>query len=675
VTFEWVREPKLWNWVRVIEPADARPEEVAASVFERGDGQNHTEQAYALTAAPPYVRIPPAWARKFPAAAEHAPRDEADDDAQARSALDLADSPLGDDTARAQAGKPVVKLDIAGLAHTLDRSDLQLQLASERLADWKLGYLVGPAQRWIRRHKDVVRAAPDQTLKQWAAIAAAQSATLTEAMGDLIEVADLARSARVAPGAPEARPFREVIEALGIAMGESHLAQTATAQLAAARQQKAMLPLTLLDRTMRENHDAAQELAATERVPVSEADHTDPRQTAVATNRTLEGGTLALREKALTTGSIDAAELEVVIVAASEETLRTRILTLYGKLSQLLDASDQATEGFFGHVGNVRNADIWNLRTELVTIRPLAWNILQTMQREAIPPPPIPQDPALARTAFARARKHAVANAQLSFARLTEDHQLQTLFPRALGTLTDAQKNTAYFKLACEIAALIGVSIAGSVAGAMVGGLVRGALLADATTDAAVFARTATAARWAGAAANVATDAALQSAAQTSVFGGNTKLTFIENVIANVMTLGALRPFHTLTGELGQLDRNAIGLWKVASGGKVVLAEAGKLTIETLVAAGAAYVSAQLVEGKPPPSENIAVLWAMQGASMAVGKFVHGRMQELTARWGKLAEQHVQLFKRARAQEALARQVELYWFGVNVTGLVGDYAG
>jgi hypothetical protein len=50
--------------------------------------------------------------------------------------------------------------------------------------------------------------------------------------------------------------------------------------------------------------------------------------------------------------------------------------------------------------------------------------------------------------------------------------------------------------------------------------------------------------------------------------------------------------------------------------------------------------------------------WAMQGAAMAVGKFVHGRTQELTARWGTFAEQKVQLIKRARAQEALARQVE-----------------
>jgi hypothetical protein len=142
VTFEWqgARDHALWNWIRVTEPADARPEEVAASVFERGDGKSHTEEAYALTAAPPYFRIPPAQARKFPVAAAHAPVAEADDDAQSRSALDLADSSLGDDTARAQAGKPVAKLDIAGLAHTLDRTDLQLELAAEQLAEWKLGY-------------------------------------------------------------------------------------------------------------------------------------------------------------------------------------------------------------------------------------------------------------------------------------------------------------------------------------------------------------------------------------------------------------------------------------------------------------------------------------------------------------------------------------------------------
>jgi hypothetical protein len=61
------------------------------------------------------------------------------------------------------------------------------------------------------------------------------------------------------------------------------------------------------------------------------------------------------------------------------------------------------------------------------------------------------------------------------FAKLTEDQKLRTLFQRALSTVSDAQRNTAYFKLAVEIAAMIGVSVAGSVAGAPVSGVVLGA--------------------------------------------------------------------------------------------------------------------------------------------------------------------------------------------------------
>jgi hypothetical protein len=66
------------------------------------------------------------------------------------------------------------------------------------------------ASRWVVRIRDSGSAPPtaaaprspagsrrpDKTLKVWAAIAAAQSMILGEAMGDLIEVSDLARSSR-----------------------------------------------------------------------------------------------------------------------------------------------------------------------------------------------------------------------------------------------------------------------------------------------------------------------------------------------------------------------------------------------------------------------------------------------------------------------------------------------
>src|SRR5262249_47393594 len=158
-------------------------------------------------------------------------------------------------------------------------------------------------------------------------------------------------------------------------------------------------------------------------------------------------------------GSVDPSELDAVAVSASEETLRTRILTLYRKLDLLDDAAEKATEGATGHLGNLFNADVRNLHRELEAIKPVAWNIPQTMRREALPSQPTPSDPGQAQAAFARARKQAVANAQTAFAGLAEDHQLNTLFPRALDSISHAQRNTVYFTLAVEIAALIGVGV------------------------------------------------------------------------------------------------------------------------------------------------------------------------------------------------------------------------
>jgi hypothetical protein len=83
VSFEWLgaRDPALWNWVRVVEPAearvDARKEEVAMAVLERQDGELHTELAYGLTGSPPFFQIPPRWARDLEGARRHAPRSPA----------------------------------------------------------------------------------------------------------------------------------------------------------------------------------------------------------------------------------------------------------------------------------------------------------------------------------------------------------------------------------------------------------------------------------------------------------------------------------------------------------------------------------------------------------------------------------------------------------------------
>jgi hypothetical protein len=652
VSIDWqgAHDPKLWNWVRAT-PANATAEEVAAVIFERGDGKNHTEYAYALVASPPFFRVPPKWACELPGAKEHAPAStHTYESAEANSALDLADSASVDEAARQQAGAPAAKVDIHTLQKAFDTSKGQLEVAATRLAGWKLGYLVGPALRWVNKHRDAVLATPTDTLRAWAPIVAAQSETLTEALGDLIEVLDIAASAHVQPGTPEAKPFQDVIEALAIAMGESQLAQAALPQLAAARRLKAALPLTLLDRTMLESRQAAHELADSGTAPK------EVTSAALQTSNTLEAGAIDARAKLMAGGDLSTTDLEAMTVAASEAALRTRVWTLRTKLEQLQAAADAPTDSAIGAL--VNTGKLRALRHKLVELQPAVWKILETMQKEAIPSGPLPADSAHAQALFAGTRKAAVARAQAAFARLHEDYKLDAFFHEALDTISEAERRTAYVTLALEIALLLGISIAGGVVAEVIGGVVRGAVLADAASDTLAFARTASTARWAGAAANVATDAAFQAVGQTVIFGGSTKLSFVENVMTNLMTLGMLRPFHGLAGDLGKLDKEAQGLWKVVSGGKVVLVETGTLTIETLVGAGASYVAARLVEGQPPPSQDTAIAWAMQGASMAVGKFIHGKLQDLTSRWSHAAEEKVHFLKRARAQERLARAVE-----------------
>jgi hypothetical protein len=193
---EWQgqHDPKLWNWVKVVEPVDPTNEELAMAVFERGDGVNHTEYAYGITGAAPYFCIPPRWARELPGAKEHAPN-AATDDLESQSALALADSKLGDDAAVAQAARTTDprhqrKPDLAQLAHVLDQSEKQLRVVGEWLGPWKLSHLVGPSLRWVIKHRDHLDDTPYATLRKWAPAIEGQRKTLLEATGELLEVAE-----------------------------------------------------------------------------------------------------------------------------------------------------------------------------------------------------------------------------------------------------------------------------------------------------------------------------------------------------------------------------------------------------------------------------------------------------------------------------------------------------
>ena len=667
VRLEWQgdRDPALWNWVRAVDPPDATVEEVSASLFERGNGETNSQYAYGLTAAAPFFRVPPKWAYSMPGAHAHLPKDvNYDEGANDHSALDLAGSAIADEAAVAQAaahqkldkhGVPV-PADRAQLFHTLEQSEAQLKLVKDRL-DGDLWERVLPALNWVIEKRKVISYTAPQLVQPWAPIIEGQKTILFDATGELLEVLDAARSSGVKPEEPEGKPFRDVLEAYATAMGESNLIDTASTQLQAARRLKAMLPLRLLDMSMRESRAATQEMR--EVVPAdAQLGDMSPRGGAQAEQQGLERGEIDLRATMVAGGDVDPTSVEALAVAASEGAFVDRMTTLTYKLELLKNAAWDADEGGIAKLANIFNGDIKQLPMTLIRVQEGARTISQAMQKRSadVGTKIDPKWGAQQVTAFViEERKAAVAEAHAALEQLREREHLDTLFQTAIETIRSAQTRT----LILEVALLIGVSVAGGVVGTLVGGAVRGAILADAAVDTAGFARTASVARTLGTAANVATDAAVNAVGQSAIFGDDVSSSFVDNLLTNVAVLAALKPIHAATESWGKIEEDAVGAWqKTAAYGKFVLGKGAVLSADVITSMAVGYAVQRVRHGEQPASDDVLLQWVLQGASMAVGHFINGRLQGMHERLGKLAEVDAHFAGRVRAQEAMAAKLE-----------------
>ncbi len=691
VTVEWqgARDPALWNWVRAVDPADASKEEVALALFDQHDGENHTELAYGLTGSAPYFQLPPRWARTLAGAREHAPRPRtseaattASEAAEQLGALALADSALGDAAAEAEATRAGKRAasgaapDRAHLAGLLDRSAAQLYLVLDRLGPWHLHDLVGPALRWIARHQESLPTEAPPALQRWAPIYEAQQALLFTATSELQEVLATTSSLEARAAEPAARPARAVLQAYAIAMGESHLVDSAAVQLAAARRLRAELPLRMLELSLRESRGTAREavVAAAAAGPPSRtvgtaiSDSADPR---LASQRGMEHSALASREAAVTGVPVDPHAVESLAVAAAESAHRNRLSALDDRLTALQTQVASARAGAVASLANLFHGELRQLPDTLLRVQLGARAIVAAMDARtqrwleehaadaaAITGPTAEAASRRFSAALLDERRRNLARAQRELAELAQRERLQTLFQRAIDTLRDA----AIYTLIFETALLIGVSVIGAFAGAAVGGLVRGALLADAAVDSVAFYRGAQLARAAGSVANLTADAAVNALGQTALGQGDdgTARTFAVNLLGSAAVIAALRPLHRASAQWTALETKAEQLW-ILAGGKRVLAHGAVLTAEMITGAAIGYVVEQMVPGAragKPPGEDETLGWILQGASMGVGRFVAGRLGQLQARLGAFAESTVHLRKRAAAGAKLAAEVE-----------------
>lgn len=682
VELQWQggRDPRLWNWVRAVSPSDASREEVAAQVFP-ADGVNNTQLAYMFSGSAPLFQLAPRWALQVPGAREHAPPELAaqlalaggDEELEQESALALADSALADELAEQQASHAAVGAAGAkpkqpkpapspqALTDTFTRSAALLTQLLEALAPWQLSWQLGPALRWIERHRAAVMAAPDETLQRWALVAEQQLALLARHEKELRTTLATYHELAAQPTAAQARPVRRVIEAYAVTFGQSHLVEAAAAQLAVATRLSAELPMELLALSMREARRTTHEAQASAPGEAGGGGG-DPR---MASQLGMEHSQLALREAVLRGGRVDLDGVEALAVAAAEAAHRNRIDALAGNLDQLQLAVEAGSDGMVATLANAFHSSLHALPATIRRVQRDARKIVADMDARThawlAAHAAEGQDEAssarFSRACVAERQRNLELAKQELQALVTREH-LETFFQRALDTVKDAQLYT----LIAQTALLIGVAAAGAFAGGAMAGVVRGAMLADAAVDGVALYRGAMLARGLGTAANLATDASINALGQTLIGSDDsTGRAFAVNLLSSAAVIATLRPLHQATKGWSALEERAHTLWSTA-GGKRVLAQGAVLTAEMITAAGVGYAVEKLVPrkgpGGAPPSEDEALSWILQGAAMAVGRFVNGRLGGLQERLALLAERGLHLRKRAAAQARLADALE-----------------
>ena len=679
VEYEWMgsQDLRMWNVLRVTSPPDATAEEVAAQLYQYpGVSAVQSHNAFALVNAAPFFVVPRTWAKDFPdavkwASAEHSSqRNEPIDAVLQSSAVDQAAIAQGAD----EAAHPLARKHKAGPADTerltalLWRGSDQLAFVADALAPWKLDPQLAAERAWVqRRAMDLIHESPEQIAK-WAPVIEAQQRTITTAAAAALEVVDAARAAGVEPSQPKAGPFRRALAAYAAALATSHLADLARERLATADAERGALALSFVDDAI------AGATTATEDLREAEGGDFTPGYGAselIQHRKKIQRSKILMRERMLDGQAPDPDALENLTVSAGMVTVRSRALELARKasaLSSMLATTKDA--GAFNKFAALFDSRFETLPGKLDALAGDCFRLEEELAHggEAhfssyliahVPDPAGESEELHARRLANRAqereqRRAALTSAQQALAAIPIRYGLDHIQREAIDAVEDNQIAT----LALNVAALIVASIATSGVAAVAGGAARGLAFAR-------FGMSMERAAVVGSAVNVGVDSVLTAGVQSALMGDDLADGIAENILANVGVRAALARFAPL---MRGLDEEAAAVWasgSTAAKGGVVLAKGAAVGAELVTAAGVSYVAQRLVRGAPPPSDDQAAAWFIQGASMAIGRMVatrttqlHARLDQLGARAGAgIPTAHAQLIGRVKAQAKLAALV------------------
>jgi hypothetical protein len=702
VRYQWHEDPELWNWIRVAEPLDARVEEVANAVF------GSPEQAFQLNGTAPFFQIPPdEAARRAPARAQGALASAAAQadgpfaaaramaaTAQGAGAESLVSGRSGNEAALAQTARagdlaPESASDRnanpagGNVDAQAARCQVQLTVLSERYAEFGVGAIVVPALTRLVTRQTSLTAMPDEERTRFGQLFAAQTAVLGEVISRLDSIRrqsdDQQRAARreietsytraqieaEVNGRPApAKPTVDVAldpsilsqaQAFASAAAISDLPDVAWQRIVETDAKQQSLFVDSLDAML---DDARRRMAAAQpdiaahgpSDPPARQSSTDIASELSTRREGLADEVLAAR-RAQADGSMapdESRRLHERVRAAHVEAQLLSNIAQLGAMADRLEATKGVRQTLAFNGGDIASA-----RNRLLRLRNDMHGVFSRW-RDANRAVEATSAARASTSDDGRAARGTVAALEAELKALGDAEAQQ-----ALQVAIDELEDAAWVNLAFDVAAMIGVGLlSGQVVGAA-GAVIRGWRLGRAGMAAMELSR---GAQIAGRGVGLVAEASLNAVGQVQIQGGEMDQAFLDNLLSDAAALAVLGPLRRAFDAWGAADQQALGLWEKAKrGGKLTLRAGADLTATAITGAASSYVVHKLL-ASGPASEQTILDWAAQGASIAIGKFVHSRLkgfqEGLDELGGVLGHDIARLQTQSKSALALAAKVQ-----------------
>lgn len=656
VTLAWVgkENPELWNWVRA-SPADATVEEVSAAVFEYMTTKDHESRAdyYAtfLTAAPPMFGIPPQWAKTFEETRAFRPATIPDADSDPdHQIVKLGGSKQSDDQAIAEIGAAAPDPKVKTKPHPPGEHDnlvadasAQAAVLKSSLSAWKMGELADKTLAFLAR-----RRADGADGAKWLPVLSAQRENLTRISTGILQLDSAVDQMKLKKTGAEAEPLREIMRFYADATATAHLDKSCNRLILRAANAQTSLTARGLASSLRDMDMSVDMM----RSGVGEGDYDRLQVSNTAVN--LRGEATAMQTSLMRGDKVDPDAVEDLQVRAEETSLDAKLVAVEFSLHGLESAADEAGAGLAAWFAALFSSKFRNLKDATQAIRGHISDIRYEWDK-AKRNSDMPDDSGQLHVR-ANLRK-AVDAAKKTFAELAKKDDINTFLKEGAKTVKWQEFRTACVKLA----ALIGISLVGGFVGGMVARGVAGMMMG--TGGAAAMEGLSLGGTLVARGAGLVTETAVQSAGQSLIFGDHMGTAFLENMIMNLGSAGVLKVLGSKVEEAAKLEKAMSGFWqKTGAVGKVVIKETAAITGHALMGIAMGYVAHKIVTGKTQPPPKTLEEWMMQGAGIAVGRYVGKTMEASHARQQRLKlkgfEPSTKLAAQTEKLTELSRRVE-----------------